>query len=337
MNRDPDNLTHSPVPAAAEKLFRMCWQLENWLRLIVYVELRAHRIDWEVPIQTKVRDWPPRSLASDKRLHHMATSHEASLSYLTFGQLWDVISSDDTWELFAPYFPPKENVAVKIDEIRTIRNRTAHFREPHSRDAARLGLFLGDMEPGIRRFCNRYTQELIPRDPSGDLVSTALEAKWERLGYGIELMRPNGWLYAPGSHRERPLLNGRLAMLVHATYSPETLAGLLYRVTVQRGNQTRKSDTASLFDSTKPLHADFVHFMIASFGDEVSITIPAILGVERVTELAAAFLRAGLEATRGSAPSVDLSKRDWPEYVLLPTHIINNFDDGSQEPILVIE
>ncbi len=315
----------------------MCWQLENWLRTIVYVELRAHRVDWETPIRNKFRDWPPHSLASDKRLHHMATPHQAALSYLTFGQLWEVISSNDTWELFAPYFPPKENVEVKIAEVKTIRNRTAHFRDPHPRDTARLELFMGDMEPGIRRFCSRYTQGKVPLDPVNDPVSIALEDIWEDVGYGIELRRPHGWLYAPGAHRMRPLMNGRLAMLTHKNYSPDSLEGTLYRVTVQGGNANdRISDTVQLFECTKGLHTDIVHFLISSFGDEVSITIPAILGVERTTELVSSFLRAGLDACRGFAPPADIAKLDWPEYVLWPNHMLNIFCDEIQEPILVL-
>jgi hypothetical protein len=195
MVTDSENITYSPVPTSAERLFRMCWQLENWLRTIVYVELRAHRIDWENPIRTQVKNWPPQSLASDKRLHHMVTPHKAALSYLTFGQLWDVISSEESWKLFAPYFPPKENVEIKISEVKRIRNPTAHFREPHFLDFDRLKLFIGDMEPGIRRFCSRYTQEKIPIVASPtDPVSKLLADIWQDVGYGIELMLPRGWL-----------------------------------------------------------------------------------------------------------------------------------------------
>src|SRR5262245_56862843 len=147
-----DEWTYEPVPKSAVRLFRMCWQLETWLRMLVYVELRAARLDWEQPIKKHIRDWPPHSLERDKRLHHMATHHQATLSYLTFGQLWDMIADTDNWSLFAPYFPPKENAEIRVEEVKAIRNRVAHFRDPHAQDAARLELFLRDMEAGIRRF-----------------------------------------------------------------------------------------------------------------------------------------------------------------------------------------
>ena len=335
----PDTWTYSSVPAEAQRLFRMCWQLENWLRTIVYVELRANQVDWEDPIRSKVQNWPPHSLTSDKRLHHMATPHQAALSYLTFGQLWDVVSHADNWGLFAPYFPPKDNTDVRISEVKAIRNRVAHFRDPHPRDTARLELFMRDMESGIRRFCDRYTVAKIPRDPAEDPVSEALQQDWDRIGYGIELMRPHGWLYAPGRHRMDPLMNARLDMLTHANYSVGSRQGIIYRVTVSSGIRLdRPSDTVGMFDVTKSLHSDIVHFIISSPGNEVSVTIPAIHGTGKTAELIAAFLRAGLDASRGypSAP-LNREKLEWPEYVLWPDHMLAFFCDECQEPILDLD
>src|SRR5688500_9070730 len=111
---------YRPIPATAERLFRMCWQLENWLRTMVYVELRADQADWEAPLRKTAKDWPPPYLTRDKELHHMATPHQGGLSYLTFGQLWDVIVAN--WTLFEPYFPPKANVDPRIKEVKAIRN-----------------------------------------------------------------------------------------------------------------------------------------------------------------------------------------------------------------------
>jgi hypothetical protein len=34
---------YSAVSPAAQRLFRLCRQLENWLRIIVYVELRTRK------------------------------------------------------------------------------------------------------------------------------------------------------------------------------------------------------------------------------------------------------------------------------------------------------
>src|SRR5262245_48821117 len=109
------------VPGAAVRVFRMSWQLEVWLRLFVHVELRAGCTDWEAPIKQSAREWPLRSQTADKRLHHMATAHQAGISYLTLGQLWQIIVDDRNWSLFEPYFPPRHNAVVKMEEVQAIR------------------------------------------------------------------------------------------------------------------------------------------------------------------------------------------------------------------------
>ena len=98
---------------------------------MVYVEIRATVEDWRARLQRSVRNWPPQSRDSDKRLHHMATSHEDELSYLTLGELWRIVTAEENWPLFEDYFPPAQNVLARIDEIKTIRNRIAHCRRPH--------------------------------------------------------------------------------------------------------------------------------------------------------------------------------------------------------------
>ena len=83
-----DRWTYRPVSETAVQIFRMAWQLESWLRLFVYVELRAARLDWDEPIKVAAE----RMRQRDNVLHHMATPHEQSLSYLSFGQLWEIIA-----------------------------------------------------------------------------------------------------------------------------------------------------------------------------------------------------------------------------------------------------
>ncbi len=331
----PSDWCPAPVPAKAIPLFRLCWQLETWLRTIVYVELRANQIDWESPIEAKARDWPPRSLESDKRLHHMATSHQAALSYLTFGQLWDVISNPSHWSLFAPYFPPKDNTDVRIEEVKAIRNRIAHFREPHINDTARLELFMRDMEPGIRRFCSRYTTELVSKDPAEDAVSQQLEQDWEQVGYGIELMRPHGWLYASGPHRMQPKMHARLGMLFHKNFMPRSPSGVIYRLTIFAGNSQSPVDAEGIFNATKRVHQDIIHILLPAPGNELSVTIPAVLGTERAAEIVGIFLRAGLDATYQWVHSrPDRDKLQWPEYVLWPDHMLAVFCDEMRESVI---
>jgi hypothetical protein len=172
-------MEYEPVPSAAVRLFRMSWQLEMWLREITYVELRASRLNWNDLLSAQTRT----KLASDKKLSHMATGHESELSYLSFGQLCDLLKAN--WDLWSEYFPPLENVGPRLEEVKTIRNRVAHCRRPHENDERRLELFLRDLDPGIHKFCLRYTSTAYPNET--DPVATSIAAKWPEHGYATEL------------------------------------------------------------------------------------------------------------------------------------------------------
>jgi hypothetical protein len=327
---------YEPVPKSAQHLYRLAWQLESWLRIVVYVELRAARLDWEEPIKNSVPKWPPASLTNDKALHRMATPHQASLSYLSFGQLWSIISDAANWSLFEPYFPPKSNVNVKIEEVKTIRNRVAHFREPHPNDVSRFALFLQDFEPGIRRFCERYCVGKLPTDPADDRVTEELAKTWENNGYGIELRRPDdGWLYAPGRHRNDPLLNARLDLLTHANHECGSLKGVIYRLVFSNLKSRGRFDIVRFVESTKGLHKNIIHILLPSPKDDPALTIPAVHGPEATAELIAKFLRAGLEnRDSGSGASLDRARLRWPEYVLWPNHLLTFFDQDMRETVL---
>lgn len=330
-----DPWRYEPVPLPAVHLFRMAWQLETWLRTMVYVELRAARVDWEEPIKCNVRDWPPLSKESDKKLHHMATPHQAALSYLTFGQLWNVISDSGNWPLFEPYFPPKDNTEVRMEEVKAIRNRVAHFREPHPQDEARFELFMRDLEPGIRGFCERYTVGNIATELEHDPVSAELEKTWEHVGYGIELLRPNGgWLYAPGRHRQNPLMNAELHLLTHKNYKRGSLEGVIYKLTFGH-NRQGKFDNRSFIENTEGLHKYIVHILLSAPEFAPAVTIPAIHGVEATAGLLGNFLRAALEnSSSHSVRELDRDRLKWPEYILWPDHMLTFIDKETREPVL---
>jgi hypothetical protein len=227
METETDFWEYEAVPPPAVRLFRMSWQLEAWLRQIVYVELRAADSNWERRIANlpKVDRFKER----DKSLHHMATPHQSRLLYLTLNDLWGLISDDDNWELFEHYFPPKDNVIARIYEIMAIRNRVAHSREPHTNDIARMELFLRDLEPGIRRFCVRYnvTDHPVRRDG----VAERLEAEWQRIGHNTDLFVPTaGWLCAL---KPSAKLGSKLERLTHPSDDGYgDASSMIYRLTV---------------------------------------------------------------------------------------------------------
>lgn len=327
----PTSWNYEPVPSSAVHLFRLAWQLETWLRSMVYVELRAARVDWEEPIKEAVNGWPPSSLKSDKRLHHMATPHQAALSYLTFGQLWEIISNDAVWPLFEPYFPPKHLAEGRVEEIKAIRNRVAHFREPHAQDRARLELFLRDMEPGLRAFCNRYSVGKLATKPEHDPVSDFLMASWGQagFGYGTELNRPSGgWIYAH-PHRSDPKLHARLELLTHRNYQLGSLEGVIYRLRMDSGVE-RFMDGRRFLDSTTGLHRDVIHLFPSNHA--ISVTIPAIQGAEATAELIGKFLSVGVDSTTDEQKSDDMG--DWPEYVVRHDQMLAFYDADMKESVL---
>jgi hypothetical protein len=227
---------------------------------------------------------------------------------------------------------------VKIEEVKAIRNRVAHFREPHPNDESRLRLFLQDMEPGIRSFCQRYCVGKLPIDAADDVVTDKLAESWEEVGYGIELMRPMGWLYAPGRHRQDPLINARLDLLTHKTYKRGSLEGVIYKVTFSNNKPQGPFDIVSFVENTEGLHNDIIHILLPSPEHEPAVTIPAIHGVEATAELISKFLRAGLENRYShSRRSLDRAKLRWPEYVLWPGHMLTFFHEDIRETVLNLE
>lgn len=319
MNQGEKRWSYEAVPADATRLFRMSWQLEEWLRLMVYVELSAACDDWQERVARHVRRWPPDSLEADKRLHHMATPHQGALSYLSFGELWAVIADVLNWSLFEPYLPPKENVTARIGEIKAIRNRVAHCRSPHENDPQRMDLFLRDLDPGVRRFCSRYTVPV--QHPADDQVASQLSVAWEKLGHATELFNPQvGWLYAPGDRRIRPTMGAQLEYLVHPSGN-----GLVYKLTL-RATGAQSFRVASFLESTVKLHTHVIHIIAES--DAATVTISARKGPADVLALVCEFLQAGRDSVwPGDRSDIDRIQGQWPEYVLMPNHPLALFTE----------
>src|SRR5262245_11552333 len=90
------------LPNRVVATYARLWQLETWLRQMVYVELRAaFGNEW----QQQVGGQPTRSLTADLHLTHMPTPEQNPISYVTFSSLQRTI--DKHWALFATYLPPQ--------------------------------------------------------------------------------------------------------------------------------------------------------------------------------------------------------------------------------------
>ena len=136
------------------------FQLENWLRELVYLETKAHfGKDWWVECERAAKGSgipAEQSLAGDKKHPHMALPENDPLWFLSFDILLKIVFDDQLWPLFESYLTTKELLKAKFQEIAPIRNRVAHNRALHEDDLDRIRRLLRDLDKGFWRFCTSY-------------------------------------------------------------------------------------------------------------------------------------------------------------------------------------
>lgn len=133
------------MPSSASALYARWWQLETWLRSLVYVELRAaFGAEWisELPKHSEKRR------QGDEAFRYMATPDaQAVLAYTDASGLFEIMEAH--WSLFEGALLEKGVWSGRTVELRNIRNRIGHCRRPHADDLARLEQTLA--RPGGRR------------------------------------------------------------------------------------------------------------------------------------------------------------------------------------------
>ncbi|CAG9269872.1 hypothetical protein PCAR4_830162 [Paraburkholderia caribensis] len=132
------------MPAAASALYSRWWQLETWLRSLVYVELRSERGSaWADVLPGTSAD---RQLRDEEYRHMRTPDAQDQLAYLDAGPLLQLTL--DQWQLFRLYLPAQKIWAGRIEELKAIRNRIGHCRKPHGDDLDRLEQTLRDLNGG---------------------------------------------------------------------------------------------------------------------------------------------------------------------------------------------
>ena len=319
----PDHSTssngHSPVPELPERVlhtYSRLWQLETWLRRLVYIELRALAgDDWQMKIRGA-----EKPLEADKRLTHMPTPESDPLSYVQFSELRRIISDD--WWIFEPFLPPKSLWEAKLEEIAQIRHRGAHFRIGHHDDLQRVVQLLRDLDDGFWRFCSSYNDHHPVLPQSDDpVVSHFLhldpfpwgevgDGKWARTGIaGPEI---------------------RFAVTVEVLRRPwacwSTPAagtqGLLYDVMVYARHQSHL-DYRRLLQCTSRFHQQLAHICLDRIGKSIRVTIPAVLGAGCIIPIVQGFYDASLYClvsglSQQGDDAVQTFAGAWPAYVLGP-------------------
>lgn len=151
------------VPEEALRFFGRWWQLETYLREVVYVELRCRYGSTYVD---RLGAGAQAGARRDRVNAYMASADaDDPLAYLDAAGLLDLI--DEDWGLFEPTLLPAQRWRASADVLRNLRNRVSHCRRPHGDDLGRILQLLRDLEHGARRFYGSYGENLNPpeRDP----------------------------------------------------------------------------------------------------------------------------------------------------------------------------
>lgn len=311
------------VPKRALEIYARLWQLETWLRRMVYVELRALLgDDW-------ANDLPPlsKSFDADKALRHMPTPEMDVLSYSTLTKLMEAIGKH--WACFECYFPPKDILDAKLKEVFQIRNRVAHFRLGHGDDLVRLLQFLRDVDLGFWNFCTSYNDARPILPQSRDKVTEHL-LPMDPLPWGE--VRPHEW--AQVGFVDKSLVIGVTVNVQRRPWvewkpNVDGEPGFLYDVRLH-AQDGRQFNYKRLLEDTKAVHSHVVHILLETFGNSVRLTIPAKVGSQKVIELVERFVEVGrYNVARQISPSARSAEKiadQWPEYVI-----------GSKNPLSFLD
>jgi hypothetical protein len=157
------------VPASAVAFYARWWQLETWLRQLVYIELRAkYGTEW---LDHLAKTAPSRA-AKDEINRYMATPDASNaLAYLDVSDLLNLIGSDEHWPLFEPSLLPRSRWDGTVETLRDLRNRNAHCRRPHEDDLGRIEQTLRDLEKGARIALEAHNVRAQFREDMGDPIA----------------------------------------------------------------------------------------------------------------------------------------------------------------------
>lgn len=331
--------SQSPTAAPSERLstYARLWQLETWLRSMVYVELRAcYGDDWKSHLQGASE----KSYDQDRELSHMPTPEHLPTSYMQLGGILKTISCE--WRLFEQFLPLKQIWDAKIVEVKQIRHRIAHFRLGHRRDANRVEQLLGDIDQGFWHFCTSYNSRNPVLPPARDPVMAHFlhldpfpwretqSGQWARFGtadpnllvsVSIDIScRP--WL-------ESPSVEGAAGS-----------AGYLYDATLGT-RDLRSFDYSYFLATTKHVHSSLCHIHLDDLCGALRITVPAILGAKMVSDIIDCFVKAAEQSLRpahqsltsdgvggyaGYETKIDLFAKKKPEYILGPSNPLSFLD-----------
>jgi hypothetical protein len=145
------------MPGAALASYARWWQLEAWLRELVYVELRAlYGQHWQAAVKASL----DRQVADQAFTHMAAADTQNPLAYLDYSQLASIIAGH--WPQLEPSLITKASWDGRQEDLKRIRHRIGHVRRPHTDDLNRLEQTLRDLERGAFIALASYNRRTMP-------------------------------------------------------------------------------------------------------------------------------------------------------------------------------
>jgi len=322
------------MPADAPKTYVYLWQLETWLRQMVYVELKSEMGGhWTDAVQSATAD---RYKESDSLLTHIPGPETQVLSFLSLGNLAKVI--DRRWDLFKRYLPPKDIWSARLWEVEHVRNRIAHFRYGNTGDNARVAALLRDIDHGMWRFCTSYNDLRPVLPPELDPIAERVAyheggTPWVMIGDDEQ----DGWalLTAP---RKMGRLSVQLEVSQRSWVEPQQppyidSRGFIYSLSFNTADNNI-FDYARLIDATAWCEPIVLHMILDGLMTTVRYTLPAVSGSGTLITAIDRLVKDALSCVRPQPyhnrkldfASLDLSYLDniqkfansYPEYILGP-------------------
>jgi hypothetical protein len=271
------------------------FQLENWLRELVYLETKAHfgKDWWAEAEQALARSNSPgipadKSIIKDKKHQHMATPENDPLWFLSLDSLLKIIFDTQLWSLFEGYLTTKDLLQAKFSEITPVRNRVSHNRSLHEDDIDRLRRLLRDLDHGFWRFCTSFNDH---DNFIADLRSDSVYQHFrDRIGFDYAEVGPNKWAlvgstvgmtqnmmveysYRPGADRSGFAAKGRL---YHFSFS-------------QTAGRQRPLDYQKILEYCQTQLPMIVYVILDSFQSGLRVSIPALYSPQEIIETAERF------------------------------------------------
>ena len=154
------------VPPDALVVAARWWQLENYLRLLIYINLKGLLGgEWTTPL----RQATGRHAQAASRSYMASADDGYLLAHLDVSALLDLIST--YWQQCESGLGvPAAIWQGRIEEVKPIRHRIAHCRRPHADDVDRLEQLLRDIEPAAGATLRSYTRWWEPTYSDDDDV-----------------------------------------------------------------------------------------------------------------------------------------------------------------------